>query len=417
MPDPKVIKAVTDHLTRGELMRAEMRWEKLPELVLEAVRALKPDASPGLPLMEVYRTNYDVLEGEGEEYLVGVVLERMRRLSELPEELIHEGGDSMELVRLGCVDAVRMFVKNELHTAIKVLQERMRLIASVSVVDQIVERVLTSHLHKKEISDWRWGLVKPGMGLHDAGLAALAAHFGVMRRPAGTDARAWDWGVFYWLLMLAASLRSWQFGCGLRSERTYTTMWERRMHCLSLSVLVLSDGARYSEDYGGIMKSGSFWTSAINSWIRVVVAFLVALALQSERWDACAMGDDCVEDTGGVADPVVESVIREYRKLGVSIKEMEVGNEFEFCSYRFNLAAEKYQPARPWKLAAAFVYTWPCPGEYQSRRGDLSWELRHSPVKAEVMAVIDEVAIYMADRQREEASGGSRETSETESPV
>lgn len=390
-----MIESVVAHLQDGELKRGEIDWEKLTLYVREAVGVLKPDASPGLPLMELYRTNAEVIAAEGTEYLVAVVIERFRRLAEMAESLIGEKADAMELVRLGCVDPVRLFVKNELHTRLKVAQGRMRLICSVSVIDQIVERVLTTEVHKREINGWHWGLTKPGMGLHNEGLAGLMAHFKTMSLPAGTDVTAWDWGVCYWLLMLMASIRSWQYGCGLREERTHTTLWERRMHCLCFSVFVLSDGTRWAQLNGGVMKSGSFWTSAINSWARVVVAFIVATLLGAHRRDAAAMGDDCVEDIKGVSEPVVENVMREYKKLGINIKVMEVGEEFEFCSYRFNTATGCTMPVRPWKLVAAFLYNWPPSLQYMDRRSALSWELRHSPVRVEALEFLDKIAMKL----------------------
>lgn len=380
-------------------------WAKLEKLVREAVAVLKPDASPGLPLMERYRTNAEVIEAEGTEYLVAVAIERLRRLAEMPEHLIGEEGNAMELVLLGLVDPVRLFVKNELHTRVKVAQGRMRLICSVSVVDQIVERVLCAQIHQKEISSWRWGLTKPGMGLNDSGLAELLAHFREMKRPAGTDAQAWDWGVAYWLLMLLASIRSWQYGCGLRESRSHSTLWERRMHCLCFSVFVLSDGTRWAQQIGGVMKSGSYWTSAVNSWCRIVVAFLVALILGSTQRDAAAMGDDCVEDTGGISEPVKESVMREYKKLGITIKVCEIGEEFEFCSYKFNTATGSTVPVRPWKLVAAFLHTMPREAMYMERRHALAWELRHSPEKAEALEFLDKIAVEEHHAQRIQRDG------------
>lgn len=397
-PAKEAVRKVLEVLVERETVGAGIDWTKAAWHTWNAVAALKKTSSPGAPLMETYQTNADLIEGEGVEFLVAVVLERLRRLSQMDEELMRDDVDPMLLVRLGLCDPVRVMVKNELHTRLKINQGRMRLICCVSVIDQLVERVLTAQVQKKETAEWQWSLVKPGMGLHDVGLATLMQHFKGMKVPAGTDAKGWDWGVAYWLLMAFASLRSAQYGCGLRHTRTYTTMWERRAQCIASTVFVLSNGERYAQIMAMIMLSGSYWTSSGNSWMRVICAFLVSWVLGLARTDAAAMGDDCVEDILGCPTPQAETLTREYAKLGVAIKAVEFGNEFEFCSYRFDLLAETAAPAHPWKLAANFLYHWPTPTQMEERRRDLTYELRHSVDRDDIMNFLRHVEWLMLER-------------------
>ena len=97
------------------------------------------DASPGVPWMKLASSN-GVLMREYGGIVWKCVEQRLKALctcvcDEMPAE---------ELVKAGLCDPIRVFVKNEPHSSKKLEEGRVRLIMSVSIVDQLVERVLCS---------------------------------------------------------------------------------------------------------------------------------------------------------------------------------------------------------------------------------------------------------------------------------
>jgi len=108
---------------------------------------VKLDSSPGVPLA-VFGKNEQVLTSHGE-LVCRAVIARIHLLAsqDVPE-------DSYEIVEKRMADPVRFFVKNEPHPMRKLINKRFRLIGSVSLVDQNVERLLFTEQNKAEIADY-----------------------------------------------------------------------------------------------------------------------------------------------------------------------------------------------------------------------------------------------------------------------
>lgn len=247
-------------------------------------------ASAGVPLM--------YFEGNKGPWLDDVrgfgmlLMERLGRL--LDVDMDHMTAE--ELVKGGLRDPVMLFIKDEPHKEAKVKDGRFRLIASVSLLDSVVERVLFSKQNKMEIAGHRELPFKPGMGLHDEGMQDLFSYFKEIMAEGPTvssDISVWDWTVPGWLIEMG---RDYRLACGLSGGS-----WERlvRQYYIghSLSVLVDSDGFMYAQRVPGIMKSGSYNTSSDNSHMRYMLAHVV----ESEagpvtgRRRGCQMGDDALE--------------------------------------------------------------------------------------------------------------------------
>jgi hypothetical protein len=268
-----------------------------------------------------------------------------------------------ELVECGFADPIRVFVKNELHGRVKVAQGRMRLIMSVSLVDQLVERVLNAGQNRLEIQKWDSIPSKPGMGLDDESLASLERQIKSMRSPLSSDVSGFDWSVSQdWL-----DLDAW-----VRQELTAESdqMHLKRSWCLGNSLLVFSDGVMWQQTQPGVQKSGSYNTSSTNSRVRALLAHEV-----SERvggvGDCIAMGDDAVEDSD------VQELAPIYLEYGYRLKE--VSRDIEFCAYRFDLRG-KFEPVRWHKMLANLLWTKPRNAEHaRELLVALRYELRHSP--------------------------------------
>lgn len=229
------------------------------------------------------------------------------------------------LVQTGYRDVVRVFVKNEPHSAKKLAEGRLRLIMNPSLTDILVDRILLEPLARAEVAVWDTIPSKAGMGLDDPSIERLRA--GLPPSLFSSDAKAWDFTVPEWLMDAAAEVEVRQYGLDPTSDAFHL--------CFASSVATnrkvwsLANGILYEQLTPGIQESGSRMTACRNSKMRV----LLALACGA---DACfAMGDDALEvwPNGFNADA--------YQACGftVELPELPSGVEFEFCSTHFTADA------------------------------------------------------------------------------
>lgn len=327
---------------------------------------MKDDASPGLPWMVVATTNGELKELLGKDYICSLVEERVDALTE--EVDLRDGPyefSAESLVDMNLCDPIRLFVKNELHTQEKIDQRRMRLIMSVSVIDQMVERVLCNRQNEAEIEAWATCPSKPGMGLDDKGLQALINNVRAFKRPVQTDVSGFDWAVKEWMLNLDCEARIRLADGGPQ----YRRLIKNRYWCLSNAVFVLSDGRVFQQIKPGVQKSGSYNTSSTNSRMRW---FLSRLAGAD---GAMAMGDDCVEEFSEHAE-------ERYKELGIPLKEYLETNLVAgvgFCGQVLREEVGRCEPERWLKLVANLLNTKPR-DELHRREliSALHFELRHS---------------------------------------
>jgi len=254
------------------------------------------------------------------------VIERLKLLASIDPEDLRELS-STELVQRGYCDPVRLFVKNEPHSSEKARAKRWRIISSVSIIDQLVERVLFRSQNQLEISLWDAIPSKPGLGLDTPEQIAQTWDYVRDRSYLGvieSDVSGWDWSVQGWELEAEAEMRVrlTQFSDG-RSGDVFSRLVRNRFRCIAFKVLYLSDGRMIAQKVAGVMPSGSYITGSSNSRIRVLAANLVGAP-----W-AMAMGDDCVEGSS------VDTKLR-YSMLGHPLKDVKTRSQgFEFCSHHF----------------------------------------------------------------------------------
>nr|WPR18461.1 MAG: protease polymerase P70 [Chemarfal virus 200] len=283
-----------------------------------------------------------------------------------------------QLVLRNLADPVRVFVKNELHGRRKVAEGRHRLIMSISLVDQLVERVLNSAQNRAEIGAWERCASKPGMGLHDEGLASLRRTFEAFKTPTSSDISGFDWSVDWWALRLDAKIRA-------DLSRVSELALVNRAWCLAMSLIVFSDGVMWAQWLPGIQKSGSYNTSSTNSRIRVALAVLVALRagrpVESLVGLVMAMGDDAVEDC-----PSLEGFVEAYQALGFELKEVSQ-SPIEFCAYSYT--PNTHAPVRWHKMLATLLRDVPATQSHADTLLEaFSYEMRHSPMLQESLAII-----------------------------
>jgi hypothetical protein len=232
------------------------------------------------------QTNGEVL-GTHLEFVMWAVTQRIELLSRI--DLVSSNQTPKELVEAGLCDPVRLFVKQEPHSLRKLKEGRFRLISSVSLIDQLVERLIFGPQNQLEIQRWRNIPSKPGMGLSLYEQATsiwreLQTNHDICPA-AEADISGFDWSVQSWELWADVVMRTElsDFGPKLKSAAM------NRFYCFMNSVFQLSDGTLIEQGLPGLMKSGSYCTSSTNSRIRCLMAELI-----EAPW-CIAMGDDSVE--------------------------------------------------------------------------------------------------------------------------
>jgi hypothetical protein len=280
-------------------------------------------ASPGIPYHVLGSTNGVILDNYSE-LIKQIVMERLTLLASTRYNLRRM--TPAELVTQGFTDPIRVFVKNEIHKKSKVESGKVRLISSVSLVDQIIERLLFADQNQAEIRDHFYIPSKPGFGmLEEASVEQIRQHIELMKDIGplvSTDMSTWDFTMQEW--EYAAEFKMRAILNHADSTDDWTSMARHRLLCLSNSIFALSDGRLYSQRMLGVMKSGSYLTSSTNSRVRAFIAFL-------RGSPSITMGDDCIEVC---RNP--QSLIDHYHRLGHHVKEVnEVFETFEFCSHQF----------------------------------------------------------------------------------
>lgn len=335
-------------------------------------REIPTKSKPGVPYSVLGNSNLDILQNNKE--LIGnLVIARLKLLASVAHSEL-KGLDAEDLVRRNFCDPVRVFVKGEPHSTRKVTQSRWRLIFAVSVVDQLVERILCTSQNKTEIKTWNRCPSAPGLGLSDDDqLAELYSR--VMEKKgvgdaAEADVTGFDWSVKEWELLWEAETRA-KLG---DFDPIATTILMNRELCVSRSVYAMPNGEMIKLKTPGVQLSGRYNTSSTNSRIRVLLAYLAGA-----RW-AIAMGDDSVEEYV----PEAES---RYATLGHPLKMyVRRTNRFEFCSQLFT--PEGAWPVDGTKTLYRLLEQKQITPELVAQ---FAMELRNSPRLEEFLASVDRV--------------------------
>lgn len=281
-----------------------------------------------MPFAAISATNGELIDKHSR-MLVQCAFERLTLLAS-GADLTH--ATAVDLVENGYCDPVRLFVKQEPHSRRKMRERRYRLISSVSITDQIIERLLFGYQNRYEISMWHSIPSKPGMGLSlDAQTRLLFSDLRAkshIRRAACADISGFDWSVQEWEFEAELYMRLKMMEPSLLGNARLESAVRNRFACFSLSLFQLSDGTLIAQQIPGIMKSGSYLTSSMNSRIRCLMAELIGAP-----W-CIAMGDDSVE---GFVDNAKDM----YASLGHTCKEYELCpldydgllESVEFCSH------------------------------------------------------------------------------------
>lgn len=304
------------------------------------------------------------------------------RLNLLMNYEINSSDSAWDLVRKGLVDVVKVFIKNEPHKLSKLEEGRLRLIFSVSLVDNVISRLLSENQNHAEKSVWSAIPCKSGLGLGDDGLIKInqSVLMGALKAElAEVDVQSWDF-----------SFQKYNFDEDLERRRnlnfSHGTVWDRvasaHWHCMSLKVFTLSDGRMFQQLECGIMPSGWYNTAASNTSARAMDSYHVALSSGKTPW-GIFMGDDGVET-------YVENAPYLYSLLGKTVKmytQVSYKN-FEFCSTRFD-GHIGYPVNVDKQLNNMFRVLPQTFSDAVARYFQFEHEFRHHPERDEIVALVN----------------------------
>nr|QDH89722.1 MAG: RNA-dependent RNA polymerase [Riboviria sp.] len=296
------------------------------------------------------------------------------RDSEIISEL-----SAFELVMQGYCDPIRCFVKNEPHANRKIESGKLRIISGVSVVDQLIERVLYSRQSNLNIRKWEEVPFKPGMGLHDAGLVSLYEQMMSLPSRAESDISAWDQSVPGWLLQ---AWSEYLITLAEADNSCYSRIVRARNVCHRRSIYQTSDEWwEQLHDMGQL--SGSYATSSGNSVMRNLLCQIVAEDAGHIKDDQYAliftMGDDAVEE-------IIPGAKELYEKYGFNVKDYHVkADGFSFCSTHWNYGNPYGIPETIWKTLFRLLSKNPASPEYEQWRAQFEDVIRNHPQRGVIM--------------------------------
>lgn len=338
------IAAIASNYPVGELplLFSVPTQENFDKAFEQALCDVPRDSTPGWPLNNVFNTMEAVFEEDSNLlWLYKIGWDMFQYL--LQNDITGKTSDEV-FQELGVVN--HLFIKDELHAAEKVEAGRYRLIFSVPILVNLMERLACSFQNKLEIIHWKDIPSKIGIGFTDEMSQDMAEYVNDNNLEMSTDMSGWDWTVIEDLIDADCNVRiklvDGQPGC-----ENFNVFMRNVNHLYSTKVLGLSDGTLVAQEFGGIVPSGSYRTSSSNSRMR-----FIARALAFNDVLAATVGDDCLEGAFGDVDPILA-----YAKLGLILKIAKpcTRDDFEFCSKQFLNGLPR--PVDPYKLLLRYYVT------------------------------------------------------------
>lgn len=244
-----------------------------------------------------------------------------------------------EIVDNGYRDVVSPFIKDEPHPPRKAEVGAWRIVQCVSLIDQLVERVIYERPVFSIKSQYPRSDAVVGIGFTDVDTKefhAIARSMGPSM--VATDVSGWDRSLGEgWVLEAAEAI--------IRSADIPNSAWENcvRNHAYGITrpVFIVPDKEGHSlvtRNEPGGMLSGSYLTTTFNTLARLDVANAAGALM------AKAAGDDCLE-----LFPPNYDYVQEYADIGFTIREtVTPDGTFEFCSHLYDDRAPSAASLTSW---------------------------------------------------------------------
>lgn len=305
-------------LARAEVVFQTLSWEIPSDFLTyehyrRVLRQLDMASSPGYPYMVraptnsvLFRVDEDGnMDEKAVEYIWQTVQQRLSSYSE--------------------ADPIRFFIKQEPHKNKKLENGRLRLISSVSVVDQIIDHMLFDEMNSKMVENWFYNPIKVGWSPLKGGWKAF---------PMGTrysiDKSAWDWTAQMWVFEMCLAIRL--SLCKTRGE--LFEKWRevavyRYMQLFDSPLFITSGGLLLRQLQQGVQKSGCVNTLADNSLAQWVLHARVCIEhnVPTDDEDLWVMGDDTSQSK------LIHSDYLDWLGEFCIVKECQKVREF--CGFRF----------------------------------------------------------------------------------
>ncbi len=284
---------------------------------------MRRESNPGFPL----DTEFSTIEGlePVKDEVIEAAVERLAIMYSWRDRI--ESINAEAIVEHGLRDPANVFPKYEPHASRKAKTGAWRIICGLSVVDQLIERLLFKPWLELLVSSYPNLGMKYGIGFSDDHVEALVdSHKRNTQRygPAKTnDISGFD--SIHTLEMFEDDLAVMIGTCDVQDEEAFRA-WLAIAKVRIATIVHIPwriEGVVYECVKPGKMPSGSLMTTSTNSNIRLLMAYNVG------NEAAHTVGDDC-EEWPGAEDSA-------YADIGVKVRDSHYaeGDNFEFCSHKF----------------------------------------------------------------------------------
>jgi len=277
-------------------------------------------STPGLPFSKQYTLNSDLFGWNG----VTVDDQRTR--------LVYTAFRSRwnKLLLGTSSDPISLFIKPEPHKQKKRDTQAWRIIHNVSIVDNLIARVVFGSLFDAAIKGYEVVPNKAGWAPSSGGFAWLHSQLGKQKLMA--DKSAWDFTMQGWPILAFAGLVDRLFE-HLESEDDWKVVAGNHLASMFGDCTIAIGEIRVKQLVTGVMKSGWLGTICVNSISQVALHVLACMRL-SVDWRPTlpyAMGDDTIQDAA-----VPPRYLAILQAGGCIVKEFETSDRCAFAGHLFD---------------------------------------------------------------------------------
>lgn len=289
-PNQQTLLRILDRL---ETFYEKSKWEIRKDFcsdqhivdTIENIMKLNHDKNPGAILTrEGYTTNQAVVDKLGIEGLTAEVRKRLTALLETEDTKY-------------VADPVRIFQKPEAHKAAKAATKRWRLIWGVSLLDQIVDRMLYGPVCEASLENSDTQAAKPGYNFKGGGIHRMVTSKASKPKLwTSFDASSFDFTVAGWQLDLVRELNERLCITQGSLRSAWITLSKKREEAIKYGSFVFSNGTVCRQTLPGIQKSGRYTTIDGNCKITIGnrVYYDITCQVKSDPQGMDVMGDDQV---------------------------------------------------------------------------------------------------------------------------
>lgn len=358
-----------------------VKW-RIPDDFLEyshfmrCVNSLDWNSSPGYPYMKQFPDNralFQVVNGTPNFNVCDLMYKKV-----------------MDQINNKEADYIRVFIKQEPHTWKKIVQNRYRLIMSVSVVDQLIDQMLFKDLNELMIENHLRIQPKPGW-------TPLLGGWKIVPKlnVVSTDKSCWDWTMQEWVVEILYQIRE-KLCLNVTEQWRELAIW-RYKKLFSEAQFILSNGLVLQQRFNGMQKSGCVNTIADNSIAQMILDARICLEQGLAPKLMWTMGDDVLQ----VRQP------KEYfDRLGQLCILKQVEPFAEFAGMRFNMdrvepcyhAKHCYNllhlnPENDQSVAESYSYLY-FNSKYRKLMDTIIQELGEKPPNYKLEEVVNGILIY-----------------------